>query len=344
MKTVGLVGYGYWGPNLLRNFVSTPDCEVLYCCDAQLSRIKEIRKKFPSIIVTSNYQDLLDDKELDGIIIATPTKFHFPLAKQALESGKDVLIEKPMTLNTRESSELVSMASKLGRIIMVDHTFLFNEPTRKLKLIIDSGEIGDILYIDTSRANLGLFQKDSNAIFDLATHDFSIIQYLLGSSPEWLQAFGQSHYSDQEDVCYIYAEYPKKISVHLHVSWLSPLKIRRMIIVGTKKMITYDDIEVAEKIRIYEKGVHLEKLSGKDSQEMRINYRSGDILIPNLKTSEALATLAKEFVAAMNTRSIPISDGKFGADVVKLLESSTESLRSRKRINFKLKQKYGDKK
>lgn len=337
MKRIGIVGYGYWGPNLLRNFISTPDCEVLYCCDIQLSRIKEIRKKFPSVIVTSNYQDLLDDKELDGVVIATPTKFHYPLAKLALENGKDVLIEKPMTLNTQEASELVSLATKLGRIIMVDHTFLFNEPVRKLKSIIDSGEIGDVLYIDSVRANLGLFQKDSNAIFDLATHDFSVIQYLLNSSPEWLQAFGRSHYSNQEDVCYIYAEYPKKISVHLHVSWLSPLKIRRMIIVGTKKMITYDDIEVSEKIRIYEKGVELEKLSGNDTQEIRVNYRSGDILIPNLKTTEALGILAKEFVTAMNSRSVPISDGKFGADVVKLLENSTESLRSKKRINFKSK-------
>lgn len=338
MKKIGLVGYGYWGPNLLRNFVSTPDCEVLYCCDIQLSRIKEIRKKFSSIIVTSNYQDLLEDKEVDGIVIATPTKFHFPLAKLALENGKDVLIEKPMALNTQESSELISIASKQGRIIMIDHTFLFNEPIRKLKTIIDSGEIGDILYIDSTRANLGLFQKDSNAIFDLATHDFSIIQYLLGTSPEWLQAFGQSHYGDQEDVCYVYAQYPKKVSVHLHVSWLSPLKVRKMIIVGTKKMITYDDIEVSEKIRIYEKGVDFEKITVKDSQEIRINYRSGDILTPNLKITEALGLLAREFVSAMNSRSVSISDGKFGAEVVKLLESSTESMRLGKKVIFKSKQ------
>lgn len=337
MKKVGLVGYGYWGPNLLRNFVSTPDCEVLYCCDIQFSRIKEIRKKFPSVIVTSNYQDLLDDKELDGIVIATPTKFHYPLAKQALEKGKDILIEKPMALNSGEANELVSLATKLGRVIMVDHTFLFNEAVRKLKSIINSGEIGNIIYIDSTRANLGLFQKDSNAIFDLATHDFSIIQYILGSSPEWLQAFGRSHFNGQEDVCYIYAEYPKKISVHLHVSWLSPLKIRRMIIVGTKKMITYDDIEVSEKIRIYEKGIDLEKVSVKDSQETKVNYRSGDILIPNLKTTEALSTLAREFVNAMKSRNVVISDGKFGADIVKILENSTKSLRSGKRISFKLK-------
>lgn len=338
MKKIGLVGYGYWGPNLLRNFVSTPDCEVLYCCDIQLSRIKEIRKKFPSVIVTSSYQDLLDDKELDGIVIATPTKFHFPLAKLALENGKDVLIEKPMTLTSQESTELIAIANKQNRIIMVDHTFLFNEPIRKLKAIIESGEIGDILYVDSVRANLGLFQKDSNAIFDLATHDFSIIQYLLGSSPEWLQAFGQSHYSDQEDVCYVYAQYPKKISVHLHVSWLSPLKVRKMIIVGTKKMITYDDIEVSEKIRIYEKGVDFEKMTVKDSQEIKINYRSGDILTPNLKITEALGVLAKEFVAAMNSRTVTVSDGKFGAEVVKLLESSTESMRLGKKVIFKSKQ------
>ena len=337
MKKIGIVGYGYWGPNLLRNFIATPDCDVLYCCDVQTSKLKEIRKKFSTVIVTSSYQDLLDDSELDGIVIATPTKLHHPLTKQALLSGKDVLMEKPMTLTSTEAGELVSLAAKLNKILMVDHTFLFHEAVRKIKSLIESGEIGDVLYIDSVRANLGLFQKDSNVIYDLASHDFSIIQYLLGGSPIWLQAHGKSHFNNQEDISYIYAEYPKNISVHLHVSWLSPLKIRRMIIVGTKKMIAYDDLEPAEKIRIYEKGIDLEKELSKNVNEIRINYRSGDVWLPNLKISEALSQLAKEFIAAMNDRKTPLSDGKFGLQIIKILEKSTESLRSGKKISLMLK-------
>ena len=337
MKKIGIVGYGYWGPNLLRNFIATPDCDVLYCCDVQTTKLKEIRKKFSSVIVTSNYQDLLDDSELDGIVIATPTKLHHPLAKQALLSGKDVLIEKPMTLTSIEADELVSLAARLNKILMVDHTFLFHEAVRKIKSLIDSKEIGEILYIDSVRANLGLFQKDSNVIYDLAAHDFSIIQYLLGDSPIWLQAHGKSHFNNQEDVSYIYVEYPKNISAHFHVSWLSPLKIRQLIIVGTKKMIVYNDLDDAEKIKVYEKGVDMEKELSKNVSEIRINYRSGDVWMPNLKISEALSQLTKEFIAAMNDRKSPLSDGKFGSQIVKILEKSTESLRSGKKIDFKLK-------
>jgi predicted dehydrogenase len=335
MKKIALIGYGYWGPNLLRNFMEVPDCEVLYCCDKDINRLKEVRKRYPSLIVTREYQDLLQDSELDAVIIATPTKFHYQIAKDFLKAGKDVLIEKPMTLTSKEAGLLLEVARENKGIIMVDHTFIYNEAIRKIKEIIKSGSLGELLYIDSVRANLGLFQPDSNVIFDLATHDFSIIQYLLEDTPVWLQAFGKSHYNKQEDVAYIIVQYSKNISAHINVSWLSPLKIRQILIVGTKKMLVYDDVSSAEKIRIYEKGVDLVAGLTTKMEEAKVSYRSGDAWLPNIKGTEALSLVAQEFIESISSRKKPISDGLMGLNVVSALEKATESARSGRKVFFK---------
>lgn len=334
MQKIALVGYGYWGPNLLRNFFETPNCEVLYCCDSDISKLKIVRKRFPSIITTTDYREVLSDPEISAVVIATPTRFHFPLAKDALEAGKDVLIEKPMTLNLLEAKKLVAIASKKKRILMVDHTFLYNEAVRKIKEIVDSGNLGDILYIDSVRANLGLFQNDSNVIFDLATHDFSIISYLLNKKPLSVQAYGKSHVNKQEDVAHVISEYQGGMFAHLHVSWLSPLKVRTMSIIGTKRMLIYNDVNPSEKICVYEKGVSIEGGLTKKLEEQKISYRSGDAFLPNIKSTEALSLMASDFINSISKRSEPLSGGKLGASVVELLEKSTESLRTGKKIRL----------
>lgn len=334
MKKIALVGYGYWGPNLLRNFFETPGCEVLYCCDKDISKLKVVGKRFPSVITTTDYEEVISDPELSAVVIATPTKFHFPLAKEALEAGKDVLIEKPMTLTLIESKKLVVIALKKKRILMVDHTFLYNEAVRKIKEIIDSGDLGDILYIDSVRANLGLFQNDSNVIFDLASHDFSIINYLFSKRPLTVQAYGKSHVNKQEDVCHVITEYEGGAFAHLHVSWLSPLKVRTMSIIGTKKMLIYDDVNPSAKICVYEKGVTIEGGLTKKLEEQKISYRSGDAFLPNVKSTEALSLMAADFINSISNRTEPLSNGRLGAEVVELLEKSTESLRSDKKIRL----------
>lgn len=333
-KRIALIGYGYWGPNLLRNLFETSNCQVLYCCDKDLNKLQRVKKRYPGIIVTSDYNEIINDKNIDAVVLATPTKTHFPLAKKALVAGKDVLIEKPMTLDPKEAWKLVRIAQEKKKLIMVDHTFLFSEAVKKIKKIIEKDGIGDILYIDAVRTNLGLFQPDSNVIFDLATHDFSIINYLLESFPKTIQAHGQTHFGKYHDVAYIVAEYPKKVSVHVHVSWLSPVKIRQMLIVGTNKMIVYDDIEPTEKIRIYDKGVVVPN-EETQLQEVKIGYRTGDVWLPKINVVESLSQTMKDFISAITLREKPKSDGKFGAEIVDILTAATKSARSGRKVNLK---------
>lgn len=330
-KRVAIVGYGYWGPNLLRNFVALNNCEVVYCCDKDQGKLKGVHKNYPGITLTTDIGVALSDESVDAIIIATPTASHFPLAKQAIEFGKDVLIEKPMTLSFSEAKQLVELANRARKIVMVDHTFLFNDAVLKIKNLIQSGEIGDILYIDSVRVNLGLFQRDVNVIFDLASHDFSIINFILDSSPISVQAHANTHYGGNENVAYIFAEYPGEVTTHVHVSWLSPAKMRRMLIVGSKKMIVYDDIEPTEKLRIYDKGIVMEK-TPKDVLQMKIGYRSGDVWLPKIEILEPLSLLAQNFIDSITSRSLPRSNGDFGARVVDILEKATKSARDKKTI------------
>lgn len=342
-KRIALVGYGYWGPNLLRNLLETPGCEVVYCCDQDKEKLKVLLDRYPHLAFTADTIRVIRDPVIDAIVLATPTRTHFPLAEMALNAGKDVLIEKPMTETAEQAKKLVELAKKNKRIIMVDHTFLFNDAVVKIKKILDSGTMGNMLYIDAVRVNLGLFQKDTNVIYDLASHDFSIIGYLLGQDPKSIYTNSQTHFGNHENVAYIYTEYPNNVSVHVHVSWLSPVKIRRMLIVGTKKMIVYDDIEPTEKIRIYDKGVVAEELPKREEEEIRIGYRTGDVLLPKVDVIEPLSVLTKKFVHALHSREIDKSSGEFGAKIVEILENATLSTRTGKKMEFKNANRFGSK-
>lgn len=325
-KDLALVGLGYWGPNLLRNFINIPHCSICYCCDSDAGRLQEVKRKFPHILTTTDFNEILNDQSIDAVILATPTRTHFDLGAAALKAGKDVLIEKPMTQSFQQAKKLVQLAKKKDKILMVDHTFLFNPAVIKIKELIEKGEIGKILYIDSTRTNLGLFQKDINVIFDLAAHDFSIIQFILGTQPKQVSAMGKAHFNNQVEVAHITAIYPDDIFAHIHVSWLSPVKVRRMFITGTKKMIVYDeDSAPAEKIKVYDKGVVLGTPTD-NLDQIKIGYRSGDVWLPKIDIVEPLSLLAQSFVDAIISRKVLRSDAVFSLEIIKILEEASSSL------------------
>lgn len=320
---IAIVGYGYWGPNPLRAFLDIPGCSVRYCCDINTERLQEVKRRFPHILTTTDFNEVVSDPSVDAVVLATPTQTHFELAKKAINAGKDILIEKPMTSDSREAWELVELAQKNKKVLMVDHVMLFNPAVLKIKELIDKGELGEILYIDSTRTNLGLFQKDINVIFDLASHEFSMIQFILGSKPKIVGVTGKSHVGKQIDLAYISAEYPGNILAHVHITWLSPLKIRRMFIVGSKKMIMYDDNDPAEKVRVYDKGVVAEG-SPRDGAQIKINYRVGDAWLPNIEIADPLTLLAKSFIDSLSTREVERSGGRFSAEIIDILERATK--------------------
>lgn len=323
IRGIAIVGLGYWGPNLLRSFLNIPGSPVRYCCDLKTEVLQEVKRRFPHILTTTDFNEIISNPTIDAVVLATPTKTHFTLAKKAINAGKDVLIEKPMARNSKEAWQLVQLAEKNKRILMVDNVLLFNPAVLKIQELIDRGEVGKILYIDSTRTNLGLFQKDINVIFDLASHEFSIIQFILKDMPRTISITGKSHVNKEIDVAYITAEYPKNILAHVHVTWLSPLKVRRMLIVGSKKMILYDDNEPSEKVRVYDKGIIKEKSPNSQGQ-LKIGYRVGDVWSPNIEIADPLTLLAQSFIDAVSTRRVVRSGGKFSAEIIEILESATK--------------------
>jgi predicted dehydrogenase len=326
---VGIVGCGYWGPNLIRNFYEHPEVEVKYVCDLSQERLAKISKRYPAATLVTNYQHLLDDADLDAIAIATPVHSHFMLAQQALAAGKNVLVEKPMCSTSAECRELIDLAEKKKLTLMVDHTFVYNNAVRRIKAEIDSGALGDILYFDSVRINLGLFQNDVNVVMDLAAHDISIMDYLLGQTPSKVQATGASHTREGlEDIAYITMNFPNNLIGHFHVSWLSPVKIRQILVGGTKKMIVYDDLQ-PEKLRIYDKGISFpDAMPDENRYHNLIQYRMGDIQVPYLDSEEALKVEVAHFVDCIKTGKRPESDGWAGLRVVSLLEAANHALRA----------------
>lgn len=332
MIKIGVVGYGYWGPNIVRNFSRIPNATVAWVCDVNPKILGEVPLIYPTIKTTSKYSDLLNDPSLDAVVIVTPTGTHFTLAKQALAAGKHVLVEKPMTPTAKEARALVAFAKRKKRILMVDLTFIYTPAIVKLKSIIKSGQLGHIFYVDSVRTNLGILQKDANVIYDLATHDFSIMDYLFGQMPKTISATGIAHKElHQETVAHLGITYKNDLFVHCHVSWLSPVKIRRMIFVGTKKMATYDDIEPSEKLKIYDKGVSFIK-DPKQSYQLRIGYRSGSAVVPHINLEEGLYGMAREFISAIGRKRAPVTDGGMGLRVVTCLEAATKSLRTKGKL------------
>ena len=335
MVNIGVIGCGYWGPNLIRNFSQIDGCKVLWCSDLREERLSHIKDIYPNIKTTKDCMDIINDRNVDAVAIATPVSSHFEMAKKALMNKKHALIEKPITSNAKDAKELVEIAKKGKKVLMVDHTFEYTAAVSKIKEIIGNGELGRILSIDMIRVNLGLFQKDINVIWDLAPHDISILLLIMNKMPLSVKADGMDHIQNGiVDDAHLTLKLPDKIMAHMHVSWLDPLKIRKITIVGNKKMLVYDDTEQNGKIKIYDKGVILEKSSmPKDRyydtwEEFRLVYKSGDVSIPKLEEKEPLNVMCRHFIECVKTGKTPVSDGIAGLRVVQVIEALQESLKN----------------
>ena len=324
---VGLVGCGYWGPNLVRNLRQAPDCELKTLCDASESRLNHMRRLYPEVTMTNQFSDLLQDSELDAIAIATPVRFHYEMAKAALSLGKHVFIEKPMARTVAEAEELQSLAEQRGLVLMVGHTFLFSPAVRRMKEIIDNGDIGQVQYIAARRLNLGLFQKDINVAWDLAPHDISIVLHLLDELPISVACQGSSHVTRGiEDVSMMNLHFRKNRCAFIHNSWLDPKKVRQMTVVGSQRMIVYDDTEPLEKLKIYDARVevppHYDSFA-----EFTYSYHYGDAYVPYIKQDEPLKLECQHFIECIRDQSVPLTNGRLGLEIVRVLEASSESLR-----------------
>lgn len=325
---IAIAGYGYWGPNLVRNFNSAENSQVEMVFDLSEKQLERVRKSYPGIRTSSQIQDVLNNPDIDAVAIATPVFTHAPIARQALQAGKHVLIEKPMTGSVAEANELIALAQQTGRVLMVDHTYLYTDAVQKIKQLVDSGEIGKVQYIDSTRINLGLFQRDVNVLWDLAPHDISICNYVMADFPVAVQAVGSAHTSNKlANIAYLTLFYNDNRIAHFNCSWVSPVKIRQMLIGGDKKMILFNDLETTEKLRIYDKGYSIMPESDRD--KILIDYRIGDITIPKIPQTEALATMARDFVNAITTGSEPLSSWKSGLEVVKILEAAEKSIKNK---------------
>jgi len=325
---MAVVGCGYWGPNMIRNFNQIPDCNMKICCDLDSEKLARMSKLYPQIQTTKDLNDILTNSDIDAVTIATPVYQHHAVAKQCLENGKHVLIEKPMASSSDECKELIELAKKNNRTLMVGHTFEYTAAVNKTKEIIKSGELGDVLYIYCTRVNLGLFQPDINVIWDLAPHDISIILYLLNLAPTSINSQGKAHFHKEiEDVATVTLNYPNGTIAFLHTSWLDPAKIRKITIVGSKKMLVYDDINPNEKIKIYDKGVDPPAYYDTFA-EFHFSYRYGDIYTPRIKEYEPLREECSHFLHCIKTGDTPRSDGYSGLRVVSILEAANRSLRN----------------
>jgi len=323
---VAIVGCGYWGQNLIRNFAELADIEVAAVCDFNLSALARTKRRYPAVELKRDFQQVLADPRIHAVVIATPVSTHYPFAKQALLAGKHVLVEKPLATSTRQVLDLMELADKHNRTLMVDHTFIYTSAVRHMRSIIDAGEIGDLLYFDSVRISLGLVQKDINVIWDLAPHDFSIMDRLCAEEPVAVSATGAKHLDCPfENIAYVTAHFQSKMIAHFHVNWLAPVKVRSTLVGGTKKMIVYDDMETAEKVRIYDKGITVNH-DPRSRERLLANYRNGDMVAPNLDTTEALRLMAREFVDSIAQKRLPISDGYAGYRVVRLLEAAQQSM------------------
>jgi predicted dehydrogenase len=325
---IGIIGFGYWGPNLLRNFYSIEDCKVAMVSDFRSERLKIVEKNYPTVKTTTDASDIIESSSIDAVVIATPVFSHFELAKKALLKGKHVLIEKPMTASSAEAKELIQIATDAGKILMVDHTFLYTGAVQKMKQLVDNGAIGKLNYFDSTRINLGLFQPDVNVLWDLAPHDISILNYLINEKPVSVNATGTSHTNNGiENIAYMTVNYASDIVAHFNCSWSSPVKIRMTLVGGTEKMIVFNDMEPTEKIKVYDSGYSLK--SDEEKQKILVDYRAGDIFTPKLQMTEALSLMALDFVNAVTKGTKPISDFNIGLDVVKILEAAQRSIKQK---------------
>ena len=328
---IGVIGYGYWGPNLVRNFQEAAGAAVVAVSDLRSDRLDTIRRRYPDVRTTTDYMDLLRDPKIEAVIVATPVSTHFQIARQALNAGKHVLVEKPMASSSGEAAVLVELAASRNLKLMVDHTFVYTGAVQKIKELVAGGDLGELYYWDSVRVNLGLFQGDANVLADLAAHDLAILDYVIDARPVAVAATGIAHVVGHPvNTAYLTCFFEQNLLAHFHVNWLSPVKVRRTLVGGDRKMIVYDDIEPSEKVKVYDTGITL----GGNEQgrfEMLVGYRMGDMWAPRLSLVEALSVEARHFVDCIRLDQRPISDGHAGSRVVRVLEAATSSLASRGR-------------
>lgn len=332
MIRFGVIGFGYWGPNIVRNLTGLDGASLAAICDKSEASLQRAKRMYPNVRLTTDCADLMKSPEIDAIAVITPVWTHYELAKSALENGKHVFIEKPFTATSAQAEELIELAEKKNLTIMVDHTFLFTGAVRKIRQLIDDGTLGKIYYYDSTRVNLGLFQHDVDVIWDLAPHDLAIIDYVIGRKAEAVVATGQSHFNNLADVAYLTIYYPEQIIAHVCVNWLSPVKVRSTLIGGEKKMLVWNDLEVDEKIKVYDRGVKIDAQEG--VYEALVSYRSGDMWAPKVEATEALKVELGYFVECVNNGKRPFNDGVAGLRVVQMLEASQVSLKENRGVRL----------
>lgn len=328
MIKMGVIGCGYWGPNLIRNFQNNAEVEVMAIADLDQKRLAKVGALYPQVKRTTDAQSLINDPALDAVVVATPVSSHFPLGMATLEAGKHLFLEKPMAASSEECKRLLEVAEARGLTIMVGHTFLFSPPVRKVRSLIDSGDLGDVYYVAVTRVNLGIFQKDVNVVWDLAPHDIAMLNSMFGANPAVVSATGRCYVQTDrniEDVAFLTLEYPNRQIAHIHVSWLDPNKIRRATFVGSRKMLVYDDVDPTEKIKVYDKGVEVQP-HYEGFGEFQLTLRSGDIFVPRVDMTEPLKIEAQHFVDVIEGRAEAISSGYHGLEVVEVLERACQSI------------------
>ncbi len=326
MISVGVIGYGYWGPNIVRNFAELPDARVAWVSDLQPERLAKVRARYPSTKVGTDHNEMINDPSVDAIVIATPVRTHFELGMAALRAGKHVWMEKPLAATSEQATRLLEEADRRSLSLMVDHTFVFTPAVQKMRELTRAKELGDIRYYDSVRINLGLFQHDVNVLWDLAVHDLSIMDCVLDAPPVAVSATGLAHVEGSpENIAYLTMFFERSMIAHVHVNWLAPVKIRRTLLGGTRRMLVFDDLEVSEKIKIYDRGISVNP-NPDNLTLMRIGYRTGDMWSPQLALREALQIAARHFVDLITSKTAPMSDGHAGLRIVRLLEAATHSM------------------
>jgi predicted dehydrogenase len=330
MIGVAVIGYGYWGPNLVRNFALLDDANVVAVCDRSADRLAIVERLYPAVRTYRDVEQVLADPEVDAVVVATPVSTHFELALAALTAGKHVLVEKPITQTSAEARQLIDEAERRGLTLMVDHTFVYTSAVRKISELLENGSLGRLLYFDSVRVNLGLFQHDVSVLWDLAVHDLSIMDYLIGVSPTQVAATGISHVEGApENIAYLTCFFEHDLLAHFHVNWLAPVKVRQTMICGSKQMIVYDDIEASEKVKVYDKGVTLGESQEEVLYQQKVGYRTGDMWAPRIDAVEALLVEAQHFIECIRTGAKPNTPGEAGLRVVSILEAATTSMRLR---------------
>jgi predicted dehydrogenase len=332
MMNLGVIGYGYWGPNIVRNFSGHQDCKVVAVCDKNPAALARVLARHPGVRVTTEVDDVVMSPEIDAVAIVTPVSYHYELAKKALENGKHVFVEKPFTATSAQAEDLIELAERKHLHIMVDHTFLFTGAVRKIKQLVDEGVMGPLYYYDSTRVNLGLFQHDVNVLWDLAPHDLSIMDYLIGQEPELVVATGGAHVNSLENIAYLTVYFPNNVLAHINVNWLSPVKVRTTLVGGQKKMLVWNDLDPAEKIRLYDKGADVKTEQG--VHQALVSYRTGDMWAPKVEELEALHVETRYFLDCIKSGMKPFNDGQAGLRVVRILEAAEQSLKQHKEVAY----------